>query len=51
VHLNGTAPSAFLSALREAGIHDDRVTPTQPDLQTAIRRTLAARAAEQGDDR
>lgn len=51
VHLNGTAPSSFLAALREAGIHEDRITPTQPDLQTAIRRALAARSAEAGDHR
>jgi ABC-type multidrug transport system ATPase subunit len=43
VHLNGTAPSSFLSALRGAGIGEDRVVPVQPDLQDAIRRALAGK--------
>jgi ABC-type multidrug transport system ATPase subunit len=47
VHLNGTPSPAFIGALLGAGIGEDRITPARPDLQQAIDRALAAKAARE----
>ena len=50
VHLNGTAPAAFLAALHSAGIGAERVTPARPDLQEAIGRALAGKAEKEEEE-
>jgi ABC-type multidrug transport system ATPase subunit len=47
VHLNGTPAPAFIGALLGAGIGEERITPARPDLQRAIDRALAAKAAQE----
>jgi ABC-type multidrug transport system ATPase subunit len=46
VHLNGTAPESFFTALRNAGIAEDHVSVARTDLQEVIARALAAGEAE-----
>lgn len=45
VHLNGTAPEAFLRALRAIGIGESRVSRVNADLESAISGALEAEEA------
>jgi hypothetical protein len=48
VDLNGTAPSAFLSALAGLGISRERIRPEELDLESALMQALASRSEAEG---
>ncbi len=49
VYLNGTAPRAFLDALRSVGISEENVTPGDPGFEAAIARALSETSGEEGE--
>lgn len=51
VHLNGTALAPSLAALRAAGIAEESVAATRPDLQKAITRALEGKAKQEERNR